>query len=67
MAAMGPDSTSSSARAGRSFPARPSCFAGSTGEIEARSLPSHVTGVLLKREFSPTLDIALRLHPGTAR
>lgn len=34
-------------------------------ELGTRRLPSNVTGVLLKREFAPTLEIALRLHPGT--
>jgi PAS domain S-box-containing protein len=36
-------------------------------EIERRTLPSHVTGVVLKREFLPTLQLALRLHPDAAR
>jgi signal transduction histidine kinase len=31
------------------------------------SLPPNVTGVLLKREFAPTLEVALRLHPDTER
>ncbi len=49
------------------FPGTPIVFCGiDRREIEGRSLPSHVTGVLVKREFSPTLDIALRLHPGTS-
>ncbi len=36
-------------------------------ELDSRALPSRVTGVLLKRAFAPTLDIALKLHPGTRR
>jgi signal transduction histidine kinase len=36
-------------------------------ELDARRLPANVTGVILKREFAPTLDLALRLHPGTRR
>ncbi|HEX2450706.1 MAG TPA: ATP-binding protein [Gemmatimonadales bacterium] len=36
-------------------------------ELGARRLPANVTGVLLKREFAPTLELALRLHPGTQR
>src|SRR5262249_24872231 len=36
-------------------------------ELGARSLPPNVTGVLLKREFSPTLQVALQLQPGTER
>lgn len=31
------------------------------------SLPPNVTGVLLKREFAPTLEVALKLHPDTER
>src|SRR6478736_6410079 len=34
-------------------------------DVGARPLPANVTGVLLKREFAPTLELALRLHPGT--
>jgi hypothetical protein len=36
-------------------------------ELGGRALPSRVTGVVLKRAFAPTLDIALKLHPGTRR
>jgi signal transduction histidine kinase len=36
-------------------------------EFGARRLPVNVTGVLLKREFAPTLEIALRLHPSARR
>ncbi len=36
-------------------------------ELGGRGLPPHATGVLLKREFSPTLALALRLHPETER
>lgn len=36
-------------------------------DLQARRLPAGVTGVLLKREFAPTLELALRLHPGTQR
>ena len=50
------------------FPGTPVVFCGiDRREIEGRALPSHVTGVLLKREFSPTLEVALRLHPDTTR
>ena len=34
-------------------------------ELAGRTLGPNVTGVLVKREFKPTLDLALRLHPGT--
>jgi signal transduction histidine kinase len=36
-------------------------------ELGARRLPPNFTGVLLKREFAPTLELALRLHPDTRR
>jgi signal transduction histidine kinase len=50
------------------FPGTPIVFCGIDPRMFAdRSLPTHVTGVLLKREFAPTLDLALRLHPGTER
>jgi PAS domain S-box-containing protein len=34
-------------------------------ELANRALPAHVTGVLMKRQFRPTLELALRLHPET--
>src|SRR4029077_13388416 len=36
-------------------------------EIGNHPLPPQVRGVLVKREFAPTLDVALRLHPQTTR
>jgi signal transduction histidine kinase len=36
-------------------------------ELGNRSLPPHVRGILEKRQFAPTVEIALRLHPGTER
>ena len=36
-------------------------------QLGDRSLPPHVRGVLVKREFAPTLELALRLHPTTER
>jgi signal transduction histidine kinase len=36
-------------------------------EIGRRKLPPNVTGVLVQREFGPTLDLALRLQPDTRR
>ena len=48
------------------FPETPIVFCGiDRTELGARLLPSHVRGVLLKREFAPTLELALNLHPGT--
>jgi len=34
-------------------------------DVEAMSLPDNVTGVVMKRSFAPTLDVALRLQPAT--
>lgn len=36
-------------------------------ELADRSLPPNSSGVLVKREFLPTFDLALRLHPDTRR
>ena len=48
------------------FPGIPIVFCGiDKTELGTRLLPSHVRGVLLKREFAPTLELALNLHPGT--
>ena len=48
------------------FPATPIVFCGiDRREFGTRSLPPHVTGILLKREFAPTLELALKLHPQT--
>lgn len=50
------------------FPATPIVFCGiDRREFGRRPLPPHVTGVLVKRRFAPTLDLALRLHPRTQR
>jgi PAS domain S-box-containing protein len=50
------------------FPGTPIVFYGiDKGRIDSRRLPSDVTGVLLKREFSPTLELVLSLHPETDR
>ena len=48
------------------FPGTPVVFCGiDRRELGARRLTPNVTGVLLQREFEPTLETALRLHPGT--
>lgn len=39
------------------------CF--DSAELGSRSLPPDVRGVLVKREFAPTVDLALNLHPDT--
>ena len=36
-------------------------------QLGIRSLPSNTFGVLVVREFAPTLELALRLHPTTER
>jgi hypothetical protein len=48
------------------FPAAPIVFCGiDRREVEKRDPGPNATGVLVKREFKPTLDLALRLHPDT--
>jgi signal transduction histidine kinase len=53
--------------AGALFPGVPIVFCGANpGDVENLSLPPNVTGVLVKRNFAPTLDIALQLQPATS-
>jgi signal transduction histidine kinase len=48
------------------LPGTPIVFCGiEKEELSGRSLPPHVRGVLLSREFAPTLELALNLHPLT--
>ena len=48
------------------FPGIPIVFCGADkAELGDRALPPHVRGVFLKREFVPTLELALNLHPQT--
>jgi signal transduction histidine kinase len=48
------------------FPGTPIVFCGvDRNELRERSLPPHVRGVLVKRDFAPTLELALGLHPQT--
>src|SRR5260370_28255341 len=50
------------------FPGTSIVFCGvERNEFGNRSLPAHVRGILVKREFAPTLEIALSLHPQTKR
>ena len=50
------------------FPGTPIVFCGvDSKEFGDRSLPPHVRGILVKREFASTLEIALSLHPQTKR
>ena len=49
------------------FPGVPIVFCGAdASDVEGKTLPGNVTGVLVRRTFAPTLDIALRLQPDTA-
>jgi signal transduction histidine kinase len=48
------------------FPGAPIVFCGAdASDLEGKTLPASVTGVLLKRTFAPTLEVALRLQPDT--
>jgi signal transduction histidine kinase len=48
------------------FPGTPIVFCAiDKTELGNRLLPPHVRGILLKREFAPTVEIALSLHPRT--
>jgi signal transduction histidine kinase len=50
------------------FPGTPILFCGvDKTDLGNRSLPPHVRGILLKREFAPTFEVALSLHPNTER
>jgi PAS domain S-box-containing protein len=50
------------------LPGTPIVFLGiDKRELGSRPLPPHVTGILVKREFAPTLELALTLHPDTKR
>lgn len=68
IAAMGPALDFMLAHGSEVFPGTPIVFCGiDRRELGDRRLPSNVTGVLLKREFAPTLELALRLQPQTRR
>jgi hypothetical protein len=48
------------------FPGTPIVFCGlDKKELSTRRLPPNAHGVLVKREFAPTLELVLRLHPAT--
>ena len=68
VAAMGP-SLDFLVRDGKDvFPGTPIVFCGiDKRELDNLVLPSYVTGVLVKREFQPTLELALKLHPETKK
>ena len=66
IAAMGPSLDFMLDEGRAAFPGTPVVFCGiDRRELGDRRLPANVTGVLLQREFEPTLERALRLHPGT--
>jgi PAS domain S-box-containing protein len=49
----------------RLFPGAPIIAGGSRGVID--SLPSGIIGIVTRTQARPTLELALRLHPGTRR
>ena len=50
------------------FPGTPIVFCGvDRREVAERALPANVRGIVVKREFAPTLEIALNVHPQTKR
>lgn len=52
--------------AGTLFPGVPIVFSGvDASTIKGKALPANVTGVVVKRTFSRTLDVVLRLQPQT--
>ena len=52
----------------RMFPGASVVFCGiDRRELSRSALPANVTGVFVKREFRPTLDLALALHADTKR
>jgi signal transduction histidine kinase len=36
-----------------------------SSDLESRALPDDITGVMMKRSFAPSLELALKLQPGT--
>jgi signal transduction histidine kinase len=68
IAALGPALDFMLAHGSEVFPGASVVFCGiDRRDLGARRLPPNFTGVLLKREFAPTLELALRLHPGARR
>lgn len=56
------------AHGGAVFPGASIVFCGiDRRELGSRFLPPEVRGVLIKREFAPTLELALKLHPRTSQ
>jgi signal transduction histidine kinase len=68
VAVLGPALDFLLAHGDETFPGASIVFCGvDQKEFRDRPLPPNVRGVLVKREFAPTLDIALRIHPDTTR
>jgi len=64
--AMGPALDFALEHGKRVFPGAAIVFCGiDKRELAHRKLLDHVTGVLVKREFRPTLELVLRIHPNT--
>src|SRR4029078_6824451 len=48
------------------FPGVPIVFCAiDTSSLDSHPLPPNITGVAVKRDYAPTIDIALRLQPET--
>lgn len=68
MAVMGPALRFLLRHGDEAFPAVPIVFCGAdAADIHGATLPSGVTGILVRRVFAPTLDVVLRLQPDTHR
>jgi PAS domain S-box-containing protein len=68
IAAMGPSLEFLLRHGDSVFPGAPVVFLGlDERELRGRALPAHVTGVMVRRVFPPTLELALQLHPQTKR
>lgn len=66
VAVLGPALDFLLARGSAIFPGASVVFCGvDRKDISNRTLPPNVHGILLKREFAPTLELALQIHPQT--
>lgn len=55
-------------RGGELFPATPIVFASvNAAAIDRQTLPPHITGVAVTRDYRDTLNLALAIHPDTER
>src|SRR5688572_12215000 len=64
MAVMGPSLDFALRHGAELFPNVPMVFCGiDRRELKGRELPRDVTGIVVKREFKPTLELAMRIHP----